>query len=527
MSGAIRVIDAPAVVVGAGVAGLSAALSLGRAVVLADAAPGAGGSSPWAQGGMAAAIGERDSAAAHAADTVAAGAGLVDEAVAELVTAAGPELVRWLDALGARLDRDGGGDLSLHREAAHSAHRIVHHRDATGAELTRTLADKVAVTPGVDVLPARALDLLIARSPRGERAAAGVLARTAAGELVAVVAPAVVIATGGYAHLWAATTTPAQAVGDGVAMAARAGVALADLEFVQFHPTALDVAADPKPLLTEALRGEGALLVDEAGEGFVDELAPRDVVARAIYRHLAAGHRCYLDARGVAGVHEHFPTVAALAARHGLDPATDLLPVTPVTHYCMGGIATDAWGRTSLARLWAAGEVASTGLHGANRLASNSLLEGMVMGRQVAADILAAPTSAGARPAAVEAPAGAVDRGAGDPDDVLGAVRRILWARAGVERDGDGLHAARCELARLAPLAAGSIEGANALLVAELVVDAALARTESRGAHTRRDFPDLDPTQASRRTMRLEPSPGPTWSLTAAGLEAQQVSVAA
>ena len=266
MSADIEVVHAPAVVVGAGVAGLAAALGLGRAVVLADEAPGAGGSSPWAQGGMAAAVGSADSAASHAADTVAAGAGLVDEAVASLVTGAGPDLVAWLDALGADLDREVDGAMSLHKEAAHSAHRIVHHRDATGFELTRALAVAVAAAPGVEVLSGHvAVDLLTSVDAAGVRRAVGVLARRADGTHVAVMAPAVIIATGGYAHLWAATTTPPQAVGDGVAIAARAGVVLADLEFVQFHPTALDVDADPKPLLTEALRGQGALLVDETG----------------------------------------------------------------------------------------------------------------------------------------------------------------------------------------------------------------------------------------------------------------------
>jgi L-aspartate oxidase len=317
-------------------------------------------------------------------------------------------------------------------------------------------------------------------------------------------------------------------MGDGVAMAARAGAELADLEFVQFHPTALASGADPRPLLTEALRGEGATLVDETGDRFTlatdpaGELAPRDVVARATYRHLAGGHAAYLDAREAVGERfpERFPTVFAHAQRAGLDPRRDLLPVSPAAHYCMGGVATDDRGRTTVRGLWAAGEVASTGLHGANRLASNSLVEGVVMGRRVAADILAAGGALGAEagePAAavagpVEVPIGAVASVEADVEGVVEGVRKVLWDRVGLERDGAGLLAARDELASLAARVGASRPARNAVLVAELVVEAASARTESRGAHHRRDHPTTDPTAARRRATRRAPVATEAWT---------------
>jgi L-aspartate oxidase len=356
-------------------------------------------------------------------------------------------------------------------------------------------------------------------------------------ELIAWLAPAVVLATGGYAHLWAATTTPAQAVGDGVAMAARAGAALADLEFVQFHPTALAGGQDPAPLITEALRGEGAVLVDETGRRFTfdahpaGELAPRDVVARAIYAHLQGGHEVFLDAREAVGDRfpDRFPTVFEQCRRVGIDPRREPVPVSPAAHYCMGGIVTDGAGRTSLPGLWAAGEVAATGLHGANRLASNSLLEGVVMGRAVAADIAGARSDA-ARPAAARPaspsvdpraacdPAAAGTEGTGalgpevlvpadalgleeaDPAGVVAEVRRVLWANVGLVRDADGLRRARREVAALAGLVGPSRPARNAVLLAGLVVEAALARAESRGAHWRIDHP-LTGSAPVRRTV--------------------------
>ncbi|MDH4144285.1 MAG: L-aspartate oxidase [Acidimicrobiia bacterium] len=520
----VDVVRVPLVVVGAGVAGLSVALEAGRGLVICDAPLGEGGSSPWAQGGLAAAVGESDRGASHAADTIAAGAGLVAPEVAQLVTSEAPDVVAWLEGLGVRWDRTADGRLDLHREAAHGAARIVHHRDATGAELVRALGQQVRSRSAVTVCDRTvAVDLIRGPAGAGGRAPVlGVLARDLRRDrLVAYLAGAVVLASGGYGHLWEATTTPAQVVGDGIALAARAGAALADLEFVQFHPTALDVAADPRPLLTEALRGAGAHLVDESGTRFclvadpAGELAPRDVVARAIYRHQASGHRTYLDATGVCqgSFAEHFPTVAMLCAAHGLDPARDRLPVTPASHYCMGGVAVDRDGATSLPGLWAVGEVAATGLHGANRLASNSLLEGIVLGRRLGAALRALAEDdppCGDRPESlfVDRDAAWLDESGGA--DIVAATRRILWEGAGVERSAAGLEAAGRELATLASASVGgprSRRAANALLVASSVIASALARDESRGAHTRSDHPGCDPARGRRRLVRPVPTP--------------------
>jgi L-aspartate oxidase len=302
-------------------------------------------------------------------------------------------------------------------------------------------------------------------------------------------------------------------------MAARAGAALADLEFVQFHPTALAVGtirqpgeppADQVPLLTEALRGEGAVLVDEDGTRFCEELAPRDVVARAIYRHLSAGHRTFLDARGLGErFPQHFPTVFARCAEAGLDPRHELIPVSPAAHYCMGGVVTDVVGRTTLPGLWAAGEVTATGLHGANRLASNSLLEGVVMGRRVGADIrrhaeVPSTLIAGGKPA-VGIPREASTALEVDPSGVVAQVRQLLWDHVGLSREGIGLAAAAGALEDLAREAAVTCSrpARNAVLVARLVVSAALARRESRGAHLRLDFPDPDVEPSPRRPVTL------------------------
>ena len=500
----VEVVEAPVVVVGAGVAGLTTALGAGRAVLLCDAAPGVGGSSPLAQGGMAAAVGLGDSPRSHVVDTMAAGAGLVDEGVAAAMCDHAPDVIAWLIRLGAGFDRGADGFLDLHREAAHSRDRIVHHGDATGAEITRALIAAVTKQDGITVTPGMvALDLL-----RDGCRVVGVLARRLDNDsLVAYMAPAVVLATGGYGHLWEFTTNPAEVCGDGVAIASRAGAALADMEMVQFHPTALDVPTDPRPLLTEALRGAGAVLVDDRGDRFclnshpAGELAPRDVVSLSVYRHLAAGHQAFLDARRLGPRLVEFPSVCALAAAHGLDPNRDLLAVTPVAHYCMGGVATDRRGRSSLPGLWAVGEVASTGLHGANRLASNSLLEGVAMGREAAADIGATLVRA-ATPTLTQLPLRHLVGEAtveGDPDDVVARVRRIMWRYVGVVRDAEGLAAAAAELASI-DLGRRRV-AVNAVTVAKLVVEFAALRTESRGAHARTDHPRSDVKQATRRIL--------------------------
>jgi L-aspartate oxidase len=497
-------------VVGSGAAGLTAALGAAplRVTVLTKARLGTGGSSPWAQGGIAAAVGRDDAPALHAADTLAAGAGLNDPHVVDILTAEGPERVKALLALGAHFDLDDTGGLSLGREAAHSRRRILHARDATGAEVVRTLVEAVRRAPEVRVVDeAFAIDLVVE-----DGQVAGLLAVHADGRRVLHLAPAVVLATGGLGRLYLHTTNPKEATGDGLAMAARAGARLVDLEFVQFHPTALATGADPMPLLTEALRGEGAVLIDEAGERFMPaehpdaELAPRDVVARAIWRQLRAGHQVFLDATRAVGEDfpEHFPTVFHLCQEHGLDPRTQPIPVAPAAHYHMGGIAVDENGRTSLPGLWACGEVTATGAHGANRLASNSLLEALVFGARVADDLRAGlPAGRTPRVRLAGAPLGLAAPG---DAGLTAAVRRLMWEKVGLVRDEEGLAFAVAELKRLAaahPQASG--EARNLLCVARLLTDAALERRESRGGHYRSDYPAPDP--AWRRRLYLTAAP--------------------
>ncbi len=468
-------IAADVVVVGTGIAGMSAALGLPggcRVHLLTKTDWDIGGSSRWAQGGLAAAVGPGDTPERHAADTLAVGGGLNDPAVVAILTRGGPPAVARLVALGARFDRDPDGRLVLGREAAHHRRRILHaHGDATGAEIVRALMAAVHAAPHVTVFTrAFAWDLVV-RAGR----VAGVRAVHADGRAVLHTASAVVLATGGCGQLYRFTTNPPEVTGDGLAMAARAGAGLADLEFVQFHPTALAVDDDPLPLLTEALRGEGARLVDPAGRRFMTgvdpegELAPRDVVARAIWRELAEGRQAFLDVRGTAiaaTIADRFPTVFAACMRHGIDPRRAPMPVVPAAHYHMGGVEVDAWGRASLVGLWACGEVAATGAHGANRLASNSLLEALVFGGRVARDVagrLAAGGSgavpdAGAppRPAAVAGSRGTSAGGGprphpgrGEPDlaALRAEVRRRTWDEIGLVRDAAGLTAALAALA--------------------------------------------------------------------------------
>jgi L-aspartate oxidase len=546
-------------VVGTGVAGLAAALGCSpRSVtVLTKARLGEGGSSAWAQGGVAAAVGGDDSPELHAADTLAVSGGLGDPEVVSLLTREGPVRIGELIALGARFDgaggaaADGARGLHLGREAAHSRRRILHAGgDATGAELVRALVAAVRRAPGVRVEEACfAVDLVLAPAPgrppfRDACRVAGVVALAADGRRVVHLAGAVVLATGGCGQLYRRTTNPAEVTADGLAMAARAGARLVDVEMMQFHPTALAAgeANGPLALLTEALRGEGAVLVDGAGRRFMAaehpdaELAPRDVVARAIHRRREAGEAVFLDARGAVGeaFPERFPTVFEKAMAVGLDPRREPLPVTPAAHYHMGGVEVDARGRSSLPGLWACGETASTGAHGANRLASNSLLEALVFGARVAGDLKARlaglPGTTGealARLRVLGEPVVA-HRSGKDGNrsarvgngglDRVGSLRerlrRIMWRRVGLVRDGAGLAAAQAELSDVGAdleAAAAEVEGAgdftrrvalyetrNLLTAARLVAAAALVRCESRGAHHREDFPAEDPAQRHR-----------------------------
>ena len=475
------------IIVGGGLAGLSAALALApRPVLLLTPFPlGEQASSGWAQGGIAAAMGSDDDAAQHLADTLAAGAGLCDPAATASIVARAPEVVDALAALGARFDYEPDGRIALGLEAGHGRRRIVHAADATGREIMRATVEAVRRTPSITVIEnAVALDLLTDAA-----GVAGLLAQID-GLTTVLRSRAVVLATGGLGGLYRHTTNPLGNIGAGIAIAARAGASLTDLEFVQFHPTALDVGQDPMPLVSEAVRGEGAILIDAAGERFMAgaypraELEPRDVVSRAVWQALARGP-VFLDARHL-GVHfaEHFPSIAATCLAAGIDPASAPIPIRPAAHYHMGGIATDADGRSSLLGLWACGEAAGTGLHGANRLASNSLPEAAVTGRAVAASIAGtvAPTLSGplmlpATPAA-------------DPA-VLGRVRDTLSQHAGVLRDADGL------LAAIAALLPDAEHGPAA--VGLMMAVSMWRRQESRGGHARTDFPE--PAAGSTRSF--------------------------
>ncbi|MFV2071797.1 MAG: L-aspartate oxidase [Thermoanaerobaculales bacterium] len=497
--------SAEVVVLGGGAAGLMAALHAhGREVVLVTkSAFGKGGSSVLAQGGVAAAVGGDDSPARHAEDTVAAGAGLCDPEVVWRVTGAGPERIGELLALGARFDRRADGRLALGREGAHSRRRVAHAAgDATGAELVRALASAVRAADHIRIdQNVLAIDLVLDRG-----AVVGVLAVDREGLRILYAASEVVLATGGIGRLWRSTTNPEEATGDGLAMAIRAGACAADFEFVQFHPTTLAVGGSPVPLLTEALRGEGAVLVDESGNRFLffehpqAELAPRDVVARAIWRRLQAGERVFLDATGVSGrVEERFPTVAGMCRERRLDLGREPVPVTPAAHYHMGGVMTGAEGRTSVPGLWACGEVARTGLHGANRLASNSLLEALVYGAAVG-EALTVAIRAPAHPVRVREAANRAAAGiAATPwlnaapaaeKELETTLRALMWEGVGLERNAAGLRRVAEELAELENAAGpGGGELGNMLLVGRMVVRAATVRTESRGAHYRTDSP--------------------------------------
>ena len=377
----------PIVIVGAGLAGLYTALKLAPlpVTVIAAAPMGEGASSIWAQGGVAAAVGEGDTAEAHAADTIAAGAGIVDTDIALTIASEGRARILDLSDYGVPFDRGNGGAYVLSREAAHNANRVVRvSGDRAGFAIMQALIARVRATPSIRLLEGYAAVGLVMADGR----ISGVqLVKSKHGHELGIKtldAGAVVLATGGVGSLYAVTTNPTLARGEAIAFAARAGAVIADAEFVQFHPTALDVGIDPAPLATEALRGEGATLVNRMGERFMlaidprAELSPRDIVARGVFAEIKAGRGAYLDCRTEPGARlaEAFPTVYAFCKEAGLDPTHDLLPVAPAAHYHMGGVATDVNGRTSVAGLWAAGEVASTGLHGANRLASNFMVVG-------------------------------------------------------------------------------------------------------------------------------------------------------
>ena len=479
-----------ALILGAGIAGLFTALKLSPlpCLVLAGSRPGTSGSSAWAQGGIAAAMAAEDDWRDHAADTMAAGAGLCDADIVNLVAREAPQRIADLIAYGAPFDRNADGSLALGLEAAHSRPRIVHAGgDRAGAEISMTLAARALATPSIKVLEGfHAVELAME-----DGKVIGLFARNGSGSAARLVlfrARAVIFATGGLGALYAVTTNPLESRGEGLGMAARAGAVIADAEFVQFHPTAIAIGRDPAPLATEALRGEGAVLINEDGERFMTavhadaELAPRDVVARAIHRQMTGGHKTFLDCRDAIGAkfEKHFPTVHAACIGAGIDPARQPIPVAAAAHYHMGGIASDANGRSSLDGLWVAGECASTGLHGANRLASNSLLEGLVFGARVAEDVRGTVQGGQAH----GLPPAPVGLALAAPPHVL---RAAMSRHAGLERSEEGLGHALSAIARLERNADGEL--LNMLAAARLVTAAALVRTESRGAHWRSDFP--------------------------------------
>jgi L-aspartate oxidase len=500
------------IVIGSGVAGLTAALGLGPCTVITKTEL-AEGSSRWAQGGIAAAVGDDDDPSLHAADTISVSGGLADPLVAELVSRAAPERIAWLQSLGAEFDHTGAG-LSLGREAGHGRNRIIHaNGDATGVELMRTLRAATLARDEIDVWEHTwAIDLL-----RSNDRVIGVLARLASGAVVALYAPAVILATGGIGRVYSRTTNPTEVTGDGLAMAARAGAELMDPEFVQFHPTALVSPLDPMPLLTEALRGAGAVLLDGDGHRYMPsihddaELAPRDIVARANWQQRIDGAEVFLDATLLgSSFPDRFPTVFGAAVDAGIDPRVEPMPVSPAAHYHMGGIAVDRVGRTSLDGLYAVGETAATGLHGANRLASNSLLEGLVFGARVAAEARTQPSVAQGATAIV-VPESALEVAPQDDDAAVAELRETMWRHAGVVRTADGLAQARRAIATTSSTRLTGPAARNLATVASVVVETALARTESRGGHYRADFPAAHP--AWRHHTRYRSSPEPTTTI--------------
>ncbi|GGX28695.1 L-aspartate oxidase [Streptomyces chryseus] len=534
-------VDADVVVVGSGVAGLTAALrctAAGLRTVVVTKARLDDGSTRWAQGGIAAALGDGDTPEQHLDDTLVAGAGLCDEEAVRALVTEGPDAVRRLIDTGALFDTDPeSGVIQLTREGGHHRRRIAHAGgDATGAEISRALVEAVRLASVRTIENALVLDLLTDADGRTAGVTLHVMGEGQHDGVGAVLAPAVVLATGGMGQVFSATTNPSVSTGDGVALALRAGAEVSDLEFVQFHPTVLFLGADAEgqqPLVSEAVRGEGAHLVDADGVRFMlgqhelAELAPRDIVAKGIMRRMReqGAEHMYLDARhfGAAMWESRFPTILAACRSHGIDPVTDPIPVAPAAHYASGGVRTDLHGRTTVPGLYACGEVACTGVHGANRLASNSLLEGLVFAERIAEDIAAHPASPGPAVRGEEAPGPLLDPAARIE------IQRIMTAGAGVLRSAESLDHAATALEALYRSAAAEAdhrdggdtgdgdgakdaepgvdawEATNLLLVSRVLVAAARAREETRGCHWREDRPDRDDDWRRHLVVRLTP----------------------
>jgi L-aspartate oxidase len=496
-------------IVGGGIAGLRAAIALapaGRVTVLTKADPNESNTG-YAQGGIAAAVGDDDSPELHAADTIHAGDGLCDEQAVRVLVEQGPTYVRELLDWGARFDRDASGQLALGREAAHTVRRVLHAGDATGREIGRTLHDRVSGLPSVETINHALVTELLVEDGRS----AGVAFFDRSGARKELRADATLLATGGAGQVFSETTNPTIATGDGISLAYHAGARVADLEFVQFHPTALKRAGAPRFLISEALRGEGARLVNDRGEPFMTryhqggDLAPRDVVARSIVREAEqTGGPVFLTLAHLDAdfVHRRFPTIAGMCQGIGLDLARDPIPVGPAAHYIMGGIETDEWGRTSLTGLFAAGEVACTGVHGANRLASNSLLEGLVFGARAGAAMQQPPQAAAMKPDRKMGTGVIFSDVAETANSPLSSddVRDLMWRSAGLFRTRGRLQDAvlRLDAAAGAPPPSSSDQDADPwrrfhlITVGRLIARAALRREESRGGHFREDFPERD-----------------------------------
>ena len=504
-------VRADVVVVGSGIAGLTTALKARRAgrVLLVTKTELDAGSTRWAQGGIAAALGPEDTPDQHLTDTLVAGAGLCDEAAVRVLVTEGPDLVRELGDLGANFDLDHAGDLALTREGGHLRRRIAHAGgDATGAEIERALIAAVKATDGIEIIEhALVLDLLKTADGRACGVTLHVIGEGRRDGVGAAMGRAVVLATGGLGQIFASTTNPPVATGDGVALALRAGAEVTDMEFVQFHPTVLWLgpgAAGQQPLISEAVRGEGAVLIDVRGKRFMvgqhplAELAPRYVVAQAIIRQLRAtgADHVLLDARAVTDFAERFPTITASCRAHGIDPVTTPIPVVPGAHHASGGVRTDLVGRTNVPGLYACGEVACTGVHGANRLASNSLLEGLVFAARIADELTRAlppPTE----PVADPRPSGLL------PASASIGVQAAMTTGAGVLRTAQSLDATAAALAALAAIGTAvddreepcveAWQATNLHSVATTLVTGARLRAETRGCHWREDYPEPSP----------------------------------
>ena len=480
------------VIVGGGLAGLSVALSLAPlpVIVLARTLSTGMTSSELAQGGIACALGADDDVACHAKDTLAAGAGLCDPEIVSLITGSGPKAIEQLSSWGVSFDHTSENTLVLGLEGAHGHRRIVHaNGDSTGASIMKALNELVKKTPSVKIVEDAVLQEILT-DDQGVCSVRFINGRDQ--KSYKIDTRLVVMATGSACSLWRHTTVPVASWGHGLVLAAQAGAFLRDIEFVQFHPTALDSGLDPMPLISEALRGEGARLVNENNETFIDELCPRDVVARAIWAQFEQGYNVYLDAQRIQNFSKRFPTILDACLKSGLNPREQLIPIRPVAHYHMGGIATDSNGETNVTGFLACGEAACTGLHGANRLASNSLLEAVVMGQRIADHL---------RPQCSHADTTVVSSAEenayfSDSGEDIARVRSLMVAHVGLRRHQEGLEEAILALQKMK-------ERSSHAQAALMIAEAALHRQESRGAHDRKDYPKTDPKLAKSSYVKL------------------------